>query len=194
MQEIILGSNSPRRKEIFSFFSIPFTQISSDFDEDSIVFEGDPISYVQSLANAKAQSLQKKHPDKIIITADTIVYQNGKVFNKPLTEKEACEFLTLLQGKWHSVFTSVVVTKSNRYYQDFEETKVLFNALNQEQIKQYHTKMDWKDKAGGYAIQFGGGIIIKKIDGCYYNVVGLPINTLHTLFKKIDIDLWDYVR
>lgn len=178
---LILGSQSPRRKEILSYFSIPFTQISPSYDEDSIPFDGDPIQYVKTLSKGKAESINS---DAIIVTADTVVYRHGKIYGKPRNDAEAFEFLKALSGVWHSVFTGITVRKGNQEWQDVEETRVLFNALSDKQIHAYYQKLPYADKAGGYMIQQAGGIIVQRIDGCYYNVMGFPINKLNrTLFR-----------
>lgn len=194
MNNLILGSTSPRRKEILSFFSLPFVQQSSDFDEDSVAFKGDPVKHVCELSDGKAAALAKTFSKAAILTADTIVYFNGKLYNKPLTEEEAFQFLSELVGQWHSVFTGVSVYKDGKLFHQAEETKVLFNKLSPEEIRHYHSKIHWADKAGGYAVQSAGGLIVRKIDGCYYNVMGLPINTVRQLLKHIGIELWDYVQ
>lgn len=194
MDRLILGSQSPRRKEILKFFNLSFEQVTPDFKEESIHFRRDPIKYVLSLAEGKAQSLKLHYPKDIILTADTIVYRMGKVYNKPKDEQEAYHMLSELVGKWHSVFTGVAILKGEILHSGWEETRVLFNSLTESEIRHYHQKIHWADKAGGYAIQMAGGLIVKKIDGCYYNVMGLPINTVHTLLKRIGIELWDYVQ
>lgn len=194
MVRIILGSQSPRRKEILSFFNLPFEQATPEFDEESIIYRRDPIHYVRLLAEGKARALQPLYPHDIILTADTIVYRSGKVYNKPKDEKQAFEMLSELVGKWHSVFTGVAILKEEILYSGWEETRVLFNAMTEDEIRHYHRKIHWADKSGGYAIQMAGGLIVKKIDGCYYNVMGLPINTVHSLLKKSGIELWDYVQ
>jgi septum formation protein len=194
MARIILGSQSPRRKEILSFFKLPFVQATPAFDEESVEFRRDPIKYVCTIAEGKARILQNLYPQDIILTADTAVYRAGKIYNKPKDEKEAFQMLSELVGKWHSVFTGVAVLQGETLHTGWEETRVLFNPLTDDEIRHYHRKIHWADKAGGYAIQMAGGLIVKKIDGCYYNVVGLPINTIHSLFKKCGIELWDYAQ
>lgn len=189
---IILGSQSPRRKEILSYFNLPFQQVSPPFDESSIPFQGQPEEYVCSLSKGKAQSLKDKFPASIIITADTIVFYQGKIYGKPQNEQEAFNFLSELVGKWHEVYTGVSVQKGNEVYSQAEVTRVLFNPLTSNQIKLYLDKTHWGDKAGGYAIQESGGLIVEKIDGCYYNVMGLPINTVEKLLKNVNIELWDF--
>lgn len=194
MLKLILGSQSPRRKEILSYFALPFEQAKPQFDEESVPFNGDPRDYVCAISGGKSAELLQKFPDAIIITADTTVYREGKIYGKPVNAEEAFQYLSELVGQWHSVFTGVTVRRGNTVYHDAEETRVLFNPLTPEEIRHYHTKLHWSDKAGGYAIQMAGGLIVRKIDGCYYNVMGLPINTLRTLLQKFGIELWEYLK
>ncbi|HRD56213.1 MAG TPA: nucleoside triphosphate pyrophosphatase, partial [Parachlamydiaceae bacterium] len=161
MTPFILGSSSPRRKEILNFFSIPFTVHASYFDESTIPVEKDPIAYAKSLAKAKLLELKDQFAESTILTADTIVYCNGKVYNKPKDETEAFQALLELQGKWHSVFTALCLYKGKdkKIFDIAEETRVLFNPLNEDQIKQYHSKIHFLDKSGSYTIQQGAGLI-----------------------------------
>lgn len=194
IKPLILGSQSPRRKEILSYFTIPFTQISPLFNEEDVPFMGDPIDYVCSLSKGKAASLYQNYSDSMILTADTIVFLAGKIYNKPKNEPEAFESLSELVGQWHSVFTGVTLRNGDHEFSQWEETRVLFNPLSSEEIRHYQSKIHWADKAGGYAIQMAGGLIVKKIEGCYYNVMGLPINTVRELLQHIGINLWHYVQ
>ena len=191
---IILGSQSPRRNEILSFFSLPFKQISSGFDESTIPFTGDPYHYVKELSDAKADSLADLYPNEIILTADTIVYKDGKVYGKPNDKNELFVFLKELEGSWHTVFTSLTLRQGSLEYQQTEETRVLFNQITESQLESYSKKLPWQDKAGGYMVQLAGSLIVKKIEGCFYNIMGLPMNTLQDLLKKIGIDLWSYLK
>ena len=191
MKRILLGSASPRRKEILGYFKLPFEQVASSFDEESIPFTGSPVEYVLQIAQGKLETLLHKYPDDIIVTADTTVYRNGRVFGKPSSQEEAFDFLNELQGKWHSVYSAVAISSPLGIESFAEETKVLFNPLSVEQIRHYHTHVEWKDKAGGYAIQKTGSLLIRRIEGCYFNVMGLPINVLGRLLKKHGINLWD---
>lgn len=190
----ILGSQSPRRKEILGYYSLPFEQMDSHFDESTLPFTGNPETYVSSLAEQKALALSKQHPEAAILTADTIVYRHGKIYGKPANEEDAIGTLMELSGNWHSVFTGVSLNYQGKLYSQVEETRVLFNPLSPEQIRNYLSKLHLYDKAGSYQLQQAGGIIVNKIDGCYYNVVGLPINTVRALLKNIGVDLWDYIQ
>ena len=191
--QIILGSQSPRRREILSYFTIPFIQASPPFEEEAVPFQGDPEAYVCTLSNGKAESLADRFSDKVILTADTIVFQAGKVYNKPKSDEEAFQAISELVGRWHTVYTGVTVRQGSQTFCQAEATHVLFNALTPAQIRHYIANTEWADKAGGYAIQMAGGLIVRKIDGCYYNVMGLPINTVESLLKNFGIELWDYL-
>lgn len=194
MIQLILGSQSPRRKEILGYFSLPFEQISPDFDEEAVPFKGNPAAHVTELSHGKALSLAEKYPEALILTADTIVWKDGKVYGKPKDTEEAFKALSELTGSWHSVFTGVSLYYQERTISQSEETRVLFNSLTPDQIRHYHNKLHWADKAGGYAIQMAGGLIVNKIEGCYYNVMGLPINSVRALLQHVGIELWDYLK
>lgn len=191
---LILGSTSPRRREILNFFSIPFTQVSPDFDEAQVIFQGDPIAFASEVARRKALCLADRYANDVILTADTIVYREKKVFLKPETMEEAHGMLRELAGKEHRVFTGVCVINKNGCFIDTEETRVFFHELTEPQIHAYHNHFLPLDKAGGYAIQKGGSLIVKRIEGCYYNIMGLPIHTVRRLLLKAGIDLWDYLK
>src|ERR1700722_1549812 len=105
MARIILGSQSPRRKEILGYFNIPFEQHTPPFIEESVQFHGDPIAYVNELSRGKAESLHHLYHEALILTADTIVYCDGKVYNKPKSYEEAFQFISEFSDHWHSVYT-----------------------------------------------------------------------------------------
>ncbi len=192
--QIILGSQSPRRREIMDFFSLPFIQVSSDFDEESVPFEGDPAKHAMLLSQKKAETLASRFPNDVILTADSVVYCNGKLYNKPQDEHEAAQFLSDFSGKRQSVITGVTVRRGSEVHTSFEETKLLFHTLSPEHIKKFHTYCHFLDKAGGYSMEKSGNLIVSRIEGCYYNVLGLPINTVQKLLLKLGIDLWDYLK
>lgn len=191
---IILGSQSPRRKEIMEFFSLPFKQVPAHFDEESLLFEGDPALHATILSQKKAEVLVEKFPHDIIVTADTVVFFNGKLYNKPVDREEAFSFLKAFSGKKQKVITAVTVRQGEKIYSQHEETLLVFNSLTDEEIRKFHTHCHSLDKAGGFAIEKGGSLVISKMEGCYYNVLGLPINTLSTLLLNVGINLWDYLK
>ncbi|MEI8301304.1 MAG: nucleoside triphosphate pyrophosphatase [Chlamydiota bacterium] len=188
---IILGSQSPRRQEILSFFKKPFTVCSSGFDESTVIFDGSAINYVETQAKEKALALKSHSEKAIVLTADTTVSFNNKLFQKPQDQQEAFLFLKELSGQTHQVYTGICILYQDTLLLDTEMTKVTFHSLTDIQIHQYINKIDTLDKAGGYAIQGSGSLIVSKIEGCYYNVMGLPVNTLCRLLKKIGMNLWE---
>ncbi|MGD0664906.1 MAG: nucleoside triphosphate pyrophosphatase [Rhabdochlamydiaceae bacterium] len=192
--QIILGSQSPRRREILGTFSIPFIVVPSSFDEESVSYDGDPAKHALLLSQKKNEVLRAQYPSEVILTADSVVYCNGKMYNKPGDEKESFSFLSDFSGNWQSVFTGVTVSRGPLVFSEVEETKLLFNTLNADQIKKYYTATYTLDKAGGYTIENNGKLIVSRIEGCYDNVLGLPINTTRKLLLKVGIDLWDFVK
>lgn len=194
MQRLILGSQSPRRKEILNLFSIPFEQATPPFIEEAVPFLGNPVEYALEIARGKGKSLHHLYPQAIILTADTVVYCQGKIYNKPQNFEEAASFLSDYSGNWQSVFTAVSVISGEKEYSQCDETRVLFNSLTREQIHTFLNKISWHDKGGGYTIQGIGSLIIKRIDGCYYNVTGLPLNVVSELLLKVGIDLWRFIK
>jgi septum formation protein len=192
--KIILGSQSPRRREIMDYFSLPFVQVASDFDEDSIAFEGNPAKHAMLLSQKKAETLSLRFPHEVILTADTVVSCKGELYNKPRDEHEAAEFLRTFSNTWQEVNTGVTVRRGSEVHTSFEETKLLFHKLTPEHIKKFHNHIYFLDKAGGYAIEKSANLIFSRIEGCYYNVLGLPINTVQKLLLKLSIDLWDFLK
>jgi septum formation protein len=191
MIKIILASISPRRKEILNYFDIPFEIVNPICKEDHLLTKN-PKRLTRLLAQKKALSIPDNN--NIIVAADTVVYCNNKIYNKPKNEQEAIKMLKSLSGKWHEVFTSICVRKNNKCFTGTEKTKVFFHKLTDKQIKMYLHKLSLYDKAGAYAIQQAGSIIVEKIDGCFFNVMGLPITTLRKLLKKAGIDLWEHLK
>ncbi len=168
--------------------------MSSDFDEEKVIFKGNPTAYVEEISKGKAQVLSLMHPDRPILTADTTVYRHGIIYGKPTSEEDAIQTLSQLSGQWHSVFTGVTLQVGGQQFCKTEETRVLFNPVSLEQIEFYFKQLHLYDKAGSYQLQRAGGLIVNRIEGCYYNVVGFPINAVRALLKNIGIELWDYLK
>lgn len=188
--QIILGSSSPRRKEILNHFSLPFVQANPKFDESSLPFLGDPQAHALTLAIEKAKSLIPLFPDQPILTADTLVFREGKLFHQPKTASDAFHCLSELVGRWHTVWTAVALAHQGQIHTRTEKTEVLLRPLNAVQIMHYQKQVGAFDKAGGYAIQGAGELIIERIEGSYSCAKGLPIGSLIELFKEIGVDLW----
>ncbi|MGR3912863.1 MAG: nucleoside triphosphate pyrophosphatase [Candidatus Rhabdochlamydia sp.] len=191
---IILGSESKSRREILSDFSLPFEQVPSHFDEESVKYEGDPKNHALTLALKKSETLGALYPHDVILTADSVVTCQGNIYNKPVSQEEAFNFLMTFSGNWQSVFTAVAVRKGEDVYSHVEETKLLFNPLTPYQIQQFHSYCQFMTKAGGYGIEKCGNLIISRLEGSYDNVLGLPVNSVQKLLLQVGIDLWDYLK
>lgn len=184
--ELILASQSPRRKEILSLLDIPFKIMVSDADET--VDESLPAYFIaESLSLKKAAAVAKNiDTEAIVIGADTIVVSEGKILGKPKDTQDAAAMLSALSGRTHSVISGVTVldTKSAKSESFYVETKVTFCALTDEEIADYIASGEPMDKAGAYGIQGRGGKFVEKIEGDYFNVVGLPLSKLYRVLKK----------
>jgi septum formation protein len=183
---IILASKSPRRKEILENIGINFEVMESNIDE-SVADKEEPASAVKRLAYMKAYNIsQNTEKNTIIIGADTVVAVGHMILGKPSNEAEAYGMLKKLSNGWHNVYTGICLmdASSEKSIIDYECTSVKFRELADDDINAYIKTGEPNDKAGGYAIQGLGSLFIEKIEGCYFNVVGLPIFKLNELFIK----------
>lgn len=185
---IVLASASERRQELLKRLVENFEILVSSFDESSVAFEGDIEEYVLNIAEGKAKDVDSKcGDDKIIISADTIVVKDEKILGKPMGANDATKMLKELQGTAHYVYTAIVIIDQNakKTYRHCEKTKVYFSQLSISEIYKYIETGEPLDKAGAYGIQGYGGAFVEKIEGCYYNVVGLPLNKLKKMLDNI---------
>ncbi|WP_223591157.1 Maf family protein [Neobacillus bataviensis] len=174
MQNLILASSSPRRKELLETLQLKFAISSSEVDE-SFDPSLSPEEVVMELAERKAMVIFKENPDSFVIGSDTIVVADNRILGKPADEAEAISMLQSLSGRKHEVFTGVSIlspTSSTRFY---EKTEVWFWELTDEEIRSYVKSGEPLDKAGAYGIQQLGSMLVKKIHGDYFAVVGLPV-------------------
>ena len=190
--QIILASTSPRRSKILKEKGFKFDVYPVKVNEEEITQNYPPESAVKKIATTKTLIAAEKIKNGIIIGADTIVVYNNKILGKPRDKSEAIDMLRLLSGKIHEVITaiSVIEIKDGEKYREYVEcvkTKVKMKKLSEEEIRAYVATGEPMDKAGAYAIQGLGGIFIEWINGCYYNVMGLPIAKLYEMLKKINI-------
>ena len=184
----ILASASERRQELLHRIVDDFDIIVSMFDENSVRARENIEEYVIELAEGKALDVIKNiNEDAIVIAADTIVTLDNKIFGKPKDDNNAFEMLKLLSGKTHKVYSAVVVvnTKNKKTEKRCIYTDVKFSEITDEEIKKYIETKEPLDKAGAYGIQGYGGVFVEKIHGCYYNVVGLPLNIVDKMLKSI---------
>lgn len=193
MAKFVLASASPRRKEILNILGFDFDIIKSNADESSVDKTVAPSLYVQELALLKGADVAKSLKKKIIISADTIVYFGGRVLGKPADKEDAFRMLSELSGKEHTVYTGVCIMDSDSAKTVCETcaTKVRFKELSEEKIRAYIKTGEPMDKAGAYAVQGLGATFIEKIDGDYFNVVGLPLElTSRILENEFNIKLF----
>lgn len=187
---IILASASPRRLELARQVGIDPKIMASEINED---WDGKlpGREFAQQLALRKAEACANKVWDGIIISADTVVAREGRIYGKPENQAEAREMLRSLSGKTHQVITGVAVWEcpEGKYVLDYEETKVVFKELTEQEICAYVSRGESLDKAGGYGIQGKGALLVEKIEGDYFNVVGLPLQKLNKMLANFRINL-----
>jgi septum formation protein len=154
-------------------------------DEDSFLEVNELEKSLVRLATAKAASVAIHNPDALVVGADTIVFCEGAILGKPRDNRDAEAMIRRLQGKSHCVYTAIalVAEKENFVVNGIETTKVFFREIDEREIGEYIDSKDYQDKAGAYAIQGNAMMFISKIEGCYYNVVGLPVQKTISLFK-----------
>lgn len=185
MEKIILASASPRRKELLEKYNLNLHIFPADIEE-LYGEEESPEQIAMSLALEKALWVEKYFKEGIIISADTIVVLEDEILGKPIDEKQAFYTLKRLSGKEHKVITGLSIIKANTNLKiiDFESTIVKFRDLSDHKIKRYIDTKEPMDKAGAYGIQGYGELLVKKINGCYSNVVGLPLGKLDYLLNR----------
>lgn len=183
--KLILASTSPRREQLLKQISLEFEVMPSNFDE-SRVCTSNPTESAQQAALEKAKAIAKKLSEGIVIGADTIVVYAGEVMGKPKDQSDAVRMLKQLSGKKHEVITGVALVnaRDNREYVWSEATLVWFKKLSDMEIKKYVESGQPMDKAGAYGIQGRAAAFVEKIDGCYFNVVGLPLASLLVKLNK----------
>ena len=184
--EIILASQSPRRRELLTLMGLDFTVITSDVEENPPC--GVSVDqYVSALALQKAEAVAKDHPNACVIGADTVVYLDGDILGKPHTAENAKKYLTRMQGKQHTVFTGVAVIVNGKADVRVATTDVTFTPMSENEIDWYVSTGEPLDKAGAYGVQGPGGIFVEKIDGNYFNVIGMPLPLLYQMLLDAGI-------
>lgn len=188
MKKVILASKSARRKELMGKLGIEFVVEASTINEDFSP-DGNPEDIVTKLAEAKAIDVGEKHAgeDILAIGADTLVECEGEIIGKPSGKKEAAEILKKLSGNMHTVYTGFTIfnPKTNHKITDVEATKVFFRKLSEEEIADYVASGEPFGKAGGYAVQEKAALFVKRIEGDFYNIVGLPLCSLAAKLKEL---------
>lgn len=182
---VILASQSPRRRELLGLFRIPFTVRAADIDETM-----DPNlpaeQEVARVSRAKAMATPAKAED-VVIAADTIVVCNGKTLGKPKSKEQAVEMLTILSGRDHQVMTGLTVRKGEDCRTVTEITHLHFRELSRREIRDYVATGEPMDKAGAYGVQGLGALLVERLDGDFFNVMGLPVLRLSRMLERFGV-------
>lgn len=190
MKKIILASSSLQRKLILAVTGLQFEVVPSTYEEDHSI-TSDPIELVKLLSKKKGENVAKKYKDAIIISADQVIVKDNQIFGKPHTSDVAIKMLKALNGGKHSVITAftIIDTFTNRSVTRVVTSDVFFKKCTEDEIKNYVLKDKPLDHAGGYKIQSLGAVLIEKIEGDYFNIVGLPLSALVDELKSFGIQI-----
>lgn len=182
-RSLILASGSPRRRELLDSMGFAYTVDVSDVDE---LCDGTAEQVALELSKRKAEAVAIRHPDALVLGADTLVFLD-QILGKPKTPERAAQMLRALSGRWHDVYTGMTLidTGTGRILQTVERTRVHFTEMTEWEIKAYAASGEPLDKAGGYAIQGRGGTFVDRIEGSHTNVIGLPTCALRMLLREI---------
>lgn len=187
---IILASNSPRRRELLRQIGLAFKVCPTQTDERVLPSEK-PETYAVRVASDKASVAIRKVTKGIVIAADTIVVAGDSILGKPVDKHDAERMLLMLQGKMHLVMTGIAVMDAGtkKMLTGLSVTKVWFRNMTEAEIHSYVETGEPKDKAGAYGIQGKGALLVERIEGCYFNVVGLPLSLLGGLLRDFNVDI-----
>lgn len=194
MRKIILASGSPRRKELLTrLIGDNFQIIESEYEEDNNL-DMDPVDLVKKHALNKGLDVRRRCKNGIIISGDCIVLCSREVLGKPHTEEKAREMLKKINGKWVGVIGGIAVidVDNNRQIVEHEITKVKIAKMTPQEIEKYIKTGEPLDKAGAFGVLELGMIIIEKVEGCFYNVIGMSIPRLYKILKKLNVDVFEY--
>lgn len=186
LPRVVLASASPRRRELLELIGIPYTADPADIDE-TVRGDESPAIYVERLARGKASAVAERHPDALVIAADTTVVLDGRIIGKPGTEEEARVMLNSLNGVTHTVVTGMACTFNGKWESAVDDVSVTFRHLSDAEIRDYVATGEPMDKAGAYGIQGYGATIVRRIDGDYFAVMGLSLVRLVEIMKRLGV-------
>jgi septum formation protein len=181
--DIVLASASPRRKELLALLTKNFRVAVSDVDESGLTAAA-PAQLAQVLAQAKCAAVAQQHPDSVVIGCDTVVDVDGQVLGKPKNRADAQRMLTLLSGRSHLVHTGVSVQSPHGERTFAVTSTVHFSAIDPQELEAYLNTDEPYDKAGAYGIQGYAARFVTGIEGCYFNIVGLPVSALYQVLRE----------
>ncbi|UHA74361.1 Maf family protein [Paenibacillus sp. 481] len=190
---IVLASSSPRRQELIRSLQLPYEIQPSDADE-TVPADWSPVRTVEQLSLRKAEAVahlrRQSGQAGIVLGSDTVVVLDDHILGKPQDEADACRMLSALQGRTHEVYTGVALidVMTNRVELAHQKTRVHMRPLTPDQVKRYVATGEPMDKAGSYGIQGVGATIVESIEGCYFNVVGLPLSLLAQMLRSFDVE------
>ena len=185
---VILASQSPRRRELLGLTGLPFIVRAADIDETMDSGRA-PFDEVARVSRLKAEAVARK-PEDVVIAADTIVVCEGEVLGKPRNEADAFRILSLLSGRHHEVMTGMTVVCGDKVITHTEVTRIHFRELLPEEIRAYIASGEPMDKAGAYGIQGGAALFADEMVGDYYNVMGLPVCRLAVILRSLGLPIW----
>ena len=185
---LILASQSPRRRELLGLTGLDFTVRVADIDETMDTGKV-PFDEVARVSRLKALAVQRE-PEDVVIAADTIVVCGGEVLGKPRDEEDAFRILSLLSGRSHEVMTGMTVLRGDEIVTHTEVTKIHFRRLHPDEIRAYIATGEPMDKAGAYGIQGGAALFADQMEGDYYNVMGLPVCALSVILRTFGLPIW----
>jgi len=185
VRELILASASPRRRELLRMLGVPFRVVESGVEEEGA--SGDPVAHVLSLSQRKASAVAGKIGEGFVVGVDTVVVLDREILGKPSGPEEARAILGKLSGRVHRVYSGVTVTRAEdgKVLSDYRCTEVRMRRMSPGEIDAYVATGEPLDKAGAYAIQGKGALLVEEIRGCFYNVVGLPLCALMDILAKM---------
>ena len=188
-KSIVLASSSPRRRELFALLELPFQAVDPQVDETPLEGES-PKNTALRLASAKAQEAARNHPEAVIVAADTLVILGDRILGKPKDRDEAIAILKALRGKKHRVISGVIVldAATGGKTEEVADTQVWMRDYSEEEMARYIGRGEPFDKAGGYAIQDKEFRPVARVEGCYLNVMGLPLCHLYRALKRIGVN------
>jgi len=189
---IILASGSPRRRELLELIGLRF-EVRPAAEEETPEPDETPAAFAVRAARAKAELVAAEHRRTPVLASDTVVEIDGRVLGKPVSTSEARAMLRLLSGRTHQVHTAVALTANGRCRSLLDTADVRFRSLDEDTIKWYVATTEPMDKAGAYAVQGAGGLLVESVTGSPQTVIGLPIHRLPALFEECGIDYWHYV-